>query len=139
MTSQWSGLVRLYNILNTLWFCLCLYFHIGTKLGKVLIYCKRPLLLKPHDPLIRWPIWGHMTIWKTYISIFTRLTATKLGRVVTSGRRFSTEMLKLPPNFGYFVFISLSQNKFAQMKMFWYFEQIHYPLMNVSFINSQVH
>ena len=31
---------------------------INTTLGKVLTECKR------HDPLIRWPTWGQMSVWK---------------------------------------------------------------------------
>ena len=34
---------------------------------------------------------------KIYGSTFARLMAIKVGRMLTSGRRFSTETLKLPP------------------------------------------
>ena len=36
---------------------------------------------------VTWPF-DHVTIWEIYISTFTRLLTTKLGRVVTLGRRF---------------------------------------------------
>ena len=38
---------------------------------------------------------GHVTIWKIYISTFTRLMVTRLVRVLTSGSKFSTQMLEL--------------------------------------------
>ena len=47
-----------------------------------------------HDPLIKWPTWGHMTVWKIYISIFLRFMADKLGRLLTLGRIFITQTLK---------------------------------------------
>ena len=50
-----------------------------------------------NDLLIRWPMWGHLTFWKIYISTLTRLIATKLGRVLTSGRSFSMQTLTSPP------------------------------------------
>ena len=68
-----------------------------TKLTNLLtwwdIYCKTLPPFKLNDPLITWPIWGHGTAWKTYISILTRIKITKLGSVQTSGRRFSTQTL----------------------------------------------
>ena len=36
----------------------------GTVLNKVLTYCERLTPLKSHDPLMTWPMWGHVTIWK---------------------------------------------------------------------------
>ena len=40
---------------------------------------------------------GHVTNWIRYISFFSRLIMiTKLGRVLTSGRSFRTQTLKLP-------------------------------------------
>ena len=50
-----------------------------------------------HDPLIKWPIWGHVTVWKIYISIFMRFIANELGRLLTLGRIFITQMLKSSP------------------------------------------
>ena len=47
----------------------------NTKLGKVLTYRKRLSPLKPHDLAITWTMWGHVTIWKIYISTFARLVA----------------------------------------------------------------
>ena len=35
-----------------------------TKLGKLLAYCEMLPHLKSHDPLIKWPTWDHVTIWK---------------------------------------------------------------------------
>ena len=34
-----------------------------------------------YDPLIKWPTWGHVIVWKIYISIFTRFIAYTLGRI----------------------------------------------------------
>ena len=50
-----------------------------------------------HDPLIKWPTWVHMTVWKIYISTFTRSIANKLGRLLTLGRIFITQTLKSSP------------------------------------------
>ena len=53
--------------------------------------------LKPHDFLNTWPMWGHMMIWKIYISTFTKFMNTKLGSILTSARRPSTQTLRLSP------------------------------------------
>ena len=50
-----------------------------------------------HDPLIKWPTWGHVTVWKIYISIFMRFIPNKFGRLLTLGRIFITQMLKSSP------------------------------------------
>ena len=42
-------------------------------------------------------MWKKATIWEMYIYTFTRLMVTKLIRVLTSGKRFSTQTLKLSP------------------------------------------
>ena len=55
-----------------------------------------------HDPLIKWPKWGHMSVWKIYISTFTWFIANKLCRLLTLGKIFSMQMLKLSPA-SYFV------------------------------------
>ena len=55
--------------------------------------------LKPHEPLIAWLIWGHMKISKIYISFFTILMATKIGRVLTPARSFIPQTLKLLATF----------------------------------------
>ena len=34
---------------------------------QVLIYSERQTFLKLNDPLIAWPTWGHLMIWKIYI------------------------------------------------------------------------
>lgn len=47
--------------------------------GKILTYHERIPPLKPHDPLILWPICGHVKIWKIYIFTFMRLMVTKLA------------------------------------------------------------
>ena len=62
------------------------------KPGKLMTYCDKLAALKPHDTVITWSAWGHLTNWKIYISTFT-----KLGRVLSSGRRFSTKTLELSP------------------------------------------
>ena len=64
-----------------------------TNRGRVVTYCERHPLLKLRDPFIMWPTWGHVTFWKNYISYFTRLMVTKLARVLTSRRMFSTQTL----------------------------------------------
>ena len=53
----------------------------GHKLGKALTYPDRFPPLKPHNPLTTWPLWGHLTIWKIYISTFTKLMATERDTV----------------------------------------------------------
>ena len=50
-----------------------------------------------HDPLIKWPTWGHVTAWKIFISIFVRFIANKFGRLLTLGRIFITQTLKSSP------------------------------------------
>ena len=60
-----------------------------TKLGKVFTYCEKFPPLKPHDSLITWP-----KKFKYYILIFTRFMTPKFDRILTSGRRFSTKMLR---------------------------------------------
>ena len=45
-------------------------------------------------PLIKWPTWGHVTVWIIYICIFMRFIANKHGRLLTLGRKFSTQTLK---------------------------------------------
>ena len=39
-----------------------------------------------HDPLIKWPTWGHMAVWKIFISTLTRFISNKPGRLLTLGR-----------------------------------------------------
>ena len=94
-TPQWGGLGD--HVTNHIH-----YIPMDTKLGKVLTYCERLPLLKPHEHLITWPMWDHVIIWKIYISTFIRLKATKLGSVLTLQRRFSMQTLKsLPPYFNF--------------------------------------
>ena len=50
--------------------------------------------LKATLPFITWPTWEHIAFWKIYISTATILMGTKLDRVLTSGRSFSTQTLK---------------------------------------------
>ena len=50
-----------------------------------------------HDPLIKLPTWGHMNVWKIYISTFMRFIANKLGRVLIFGKIFSMQTLKSSP------------------------------------------
>ena len=44
--------------------------------------------------LIKWPYLDYVTVWTFYISAFSRLMATNLGRMLTTGRRFSMQTLK---------------------------------------------
>ena len=44
--------------------------------------------------LIKWSYLDYVTVWTFYISAFTRLMATNLGMLLTTGRRFSTQTLK---------------------------------------------
>ena len=37
---------------------------------------------------------GHVTVWKIFMSTFTRLFATKLGKILTWGKRFNAQTLK---------------------------------------------
>ena len=71
----------------------------------LLTYHERLPPLKPHDPLITWAAWYYVTISKICIITFTRLMATKLGRALTLGRRFSTQMqmLKSSPTSCFYV------------------------------------
>ena len=64
-----------------------------TELVRVLTYCERLPPLKPQDPLITWVSWNHFAIWKFYISIFTRLMTTKLGRLLTLGEGLKCKRL----------------------------------------------
>ena len=50
-----------------------------------------------HDPLIKWPTWGHMTLSKIYISISARVIANKLGNLLILGRIFIMQSLKSSP------------------------------------------
>ena len=43
---------------------------------------------------LKWLTWCHVAIWKICISTFTILIATKLTRVLNSGRNFGTQLLK---------------------------------------------
>ena len=66
---------------------------IDTTIGKVM-----PVLEAPkHEPLIKWPTWGHMTPWKIYISISMRFIASKLGRLVTLRKIIIMQRLKSLP------------------------------------------
>ena len=83
MTPQWGGL----HLQKA-------YAH-QTREGDDLL--ERLLLLKPHNTLITGSTRGHTTISKIVISLFTKFMATKLGMMLTSQRKFSMQMLKLPP------------------------------------------
>lgn len=56
-----------------LWINVTNKIHVFTILGKVLTHYWRISPLKSHNTLISWPIRGYMTIWKMYISAFTRV------------------------------------------------------------------
>ena len=95
---------------------------IDTKGEKVLTYCQRLPSIKPHVPILKCPTWGDVTIWKIYISTFARFVASKLGRVLTSGKRFSMQTLKLCfDSFQRQVFLKDNitlKNKVAQVALF---------------------
>ena len=95
--SLWSyGLARSHDKLNPLYFSTTI-MPIDTKLNKMTTSRERLPPLKQHDPLIMWPTWGHMAIWKIFISTFTIIMATNLCSVLTSERSFSMETLKSSP------------------------------------------
>ena len=81
MTSQRSGLVG-----NT-------YLHLQMYLHHTRQGADSVVEAPKVDPLIKWPTWGHVTVWKIYISIFMK-QAKKLVRLLTLGRIFSTQTLK---------------------------------------------
>ena len=64
-----------------------------TKLVKILNYSEN---LRPLNSFT-WSTWGHVTIWKIYVSALPRLIAINVGMMLTLARRFSTETLKSPP------------------------------------------
>ena len=66
---------------------------IATKLDVVVNYRGRLPQLKSYKPLITWPTWGHVTNWKTCISTFIILMTTTLGRVLTPGTSFRTQLI----------------------------------------------
>ena len=43
--------------------------------------------------VVKWN-WGHVTVWKIYVSTLTRFIANKLGRLLTLERIFRTQTLK---------------------------------------------
>ena len=98
MASVWDSLVSSRYKLNLL--NLQLQKPMDTKLGQVLTYNDRLLPLKPHDPLITWLARSHVIISKIYISTFTKLMASKLGRVLTLGR-LSIQTLSSSPTSSY--------------------------------------
>ena len=63
-----------------------------------------------HDPLTKWSTWGHMTVWKFYISIFMRFKANKLGRLLILGRIFIMQTLKPTSCLNYKMWKSRSNN-----------------------------
>ena len=107
MNPQWGGHLMSRDKLNTL------HFHLqralGIKLCKLLTYSYRLSSLKWHEHLITWPKWCQATIWKNYISSIISLMVSKPGRVLTYGRRFSTQtfMLSLNSFSSFFFFLLL--------------------------------
>ena len=65
-----------------------------------------------------------MTVWKIYISTFTRFIANKLGILLTLGRNFSMQTLKLSLNSCYF---------FKKLNMWW--KQVVCSLVSI-YLNS---
>ena len=50
--------------------------------------------LKPQDLLITWPMWGHVEIWKIFISTFTKSSSLNLDRCWLRER--ASECVKVP-------------------------------------------
>ena len=95
ITHQFSSFLRSRDKVDTL-YSTCRR-PMDTKLGKVLTCREKLPPLKPQDLLIMWQQWGQAMIWKFSISTFTKLMANKLGRMLTLGKRFSTQVLKSSP------------------------------------------
>ena len=55
-------------------------------------------------------------IWQIDISTFTRFTTTKFGRVLTTEKRFSTQMLKSSPTSCFKCFSKISRCKIARIQ-----------------------
>ena len=102
------------------------------------------------DPLIKWPTWGHVTVWKIYISIVISFIADKRGRLWTLTRIFTPKLKSSPTScliyishcsfFGYIntSFIKytlgfLSLIKYIFHKMFDKFESADFKYNNSSF------
>ena len=98
MRSQRSGLVGSLDKWNTYLHLQKIYRHPSREGADIVLEAPR------HDPLIKWPTRGHVTVWKIYISIFMRLIANKLGRLVTLGRVFIMETRKSWETFFFFLF-----------------------------------
>ena len=111
ITTQWGGLVRLLDIVNN---CIsAITMHMVTKLFNVVAYHEEPTTINSHDSLVMWSLWGQVAVWKFYISTFTRLVVTKLGRVLRLGNRFSIQTPKLSPT-------SCFSSLFYLVAVFWW-------------------
>ena len=99
-----------------------------TDISKVLIYRERIPPLKLPNLLTISPTWGHVKILKIYIFTYTRRMVIKLVRVLTSGRRFSTQMRKSSPaSCFFFSFSLLSLSLDVRSKVFYQLFIIGYP------------
>ena len=85
-----GALINLRN-LAIRWSCEVTWRPMDTKLGAELQW--EASILKSTWSLIKWPTWGHVAIWKVFISIITRLIASKPGRV-NLREEFGTQRLK---------------------------------------------
>ena len=91
---HFNGVALLGHVTNKIHISICRKC-IDITVGKVLTLCQ--LEAPTHGPLIKWPTWGHVTAWKIYISIFMRFIANKLGKLLTLGRIFITQIIKSSP------------------------------------------
>ena len=73
MAPQWGGHVRSRSKWNTLYLDLQETYGYETRQDANLLWGITHLKL--HDSLITWLSWRHVTMWKIYISTFTRLVA----------------------------------------------------------------
>ena len=95
ITPQWGGHGKSLDNLNTLY--LHLYSTHEQQTRQSAACSKRLPSLKPYDLLITWHTWGYVTNWIIYISIIKKLMISKPGKVLTYGKRFSTQTLKSLP------------------------------------------
>ena len=96
MTSQWSGLALSCEKQNTYLHLKKMYEHHIRQSAAIALEAPK------QESLIKWTTWGHVTVWK--ILIFMRFIANKLVRLLTLGRIFSMQSLKLSPTSSTFSF-----------------------------------
>ena len=89
-----------------------------------------------HDPLIKWPTWGHVTVWKIYISIFTRFITNKLRILLTLGGIFSMQTLKSSPTCCYVFILAAVQYLYESLMSKLGIEKIFY--YSFSFFETEI-